>query len=368
MERRNLIKAGLAAAAAGLVPPLREGGAATLTDAPPAGGSPAAPTAAPAAPAAAILRPPRLAPGDLAALVGPAGAVFHQSQLDIARESLAALGLRVRVGEHLMARYGSLAGRDAERAADLVAAFADPEVRAVVPIRGGWGSARLLPHLDYARVRRDPKVVLGFSDVTALLLGLHAQTGLVTFHGPSGLSRWDRFSVEHMRRVLFAAEAPTLANPVDENPDHLVPRTHRIRTITPGRARGRLVGGNLTVLAALVGTPYLPSFEGAILFLEDVDEQIYRIDRAMTQLALAGVLEGIVGFVFGTCERCGPGEGYGSLTLEEVFADHVGRLGVPAWHGAMIGHGMPQWTLPVGVEAEIDAGAGTVRLLAAGVV
>lgn len=368
MERRDLIKAGLAAAAAGLVPARPVGGATALGGASPAADTPAATAAAPTASPPAVLRPPRLAAGDLAALVGPAGAVFHQSQLDVARESLAALGLRVRVGEHLMARYGSLAGRDEERAADLAAAFADPEVRAVVPIRGGWGSARLLPHLDYDRVRRDPKVVLGFSDVTALLLGLHARSGLVTFHGPNALARWDRFSVEHMRRVLFAGEAPTLANPVDENPDHLVPRTHRIRTITPGRARGRLIGGNLTVLAALVGTPYLPSFDGAILFLEDVDEQIYRLDRVMTQLALAGVLERIAGFVFGACERCGPGEGYGSLTLEEVFADHVGGLGVPAWHGAMIGHGMPQWTVPVGVEAEIDAGVGTVRLVEAAVV
>jgi muramoyltetrapeptide carboxypeptidase len=384
MERRTLLGAGLAALAAGALAPVRSAArAVSLTpDAPaappaahavdPSGPAAAATTsAAPCPPASAAvppLRPPRLRPGDLAAIVAPAGAVFHRAQLDLARDALAALGLRVRVGDNLFARYGSLAGRDEERAADLNAAFADPEVRAVLPIRGGWGSARLLPYLDYEAVRRDPKVVLGFSDVTALLLGLHARTGLVTFHGPTALGRWPRFTVEHLRRVLFAAEAPTLVNPVDDDPDRLVPLDHRIRTVAAGRARGRLLGGNLTVLSALVGTPYLPSFDGAVLFLEDTEEAIYRVDRMMTQLALAGVLGRLAAVVFGTCDECGPGRGYGSLTLEEVLEDHVGRLGVPAWEGAMIGHGMPQWTVPVGVEAEVDAGAGTVRLVGAAVV
>lgn len=352
--------------AAGALPRVGFGAPLQSAAAPAPAGVPVAPCPSP--PALPPLRPPRLAEGDLVALVGPANATFYEAQLDVARETLEALGLRVRVGEHLLARYGSLAGRDAERAADLNAAFADPEVRAVIPIRGGWGSARLLPHLDFAALARDPKVILGFSDVTALLLAARARSGVVTFHGPNGLGRWDRFSADHVRRLLFAGEAPTLVNKVDEDPDRLVPIAHRIRTITPGRARGRLVGGNLTVLTALVGTPYLPSFDGAILFLEDTNEQIYRVDRMMNQLALAGLLGRIAGFFFGTCEDCGPGEGYGSLTLEEVLADHVGRLGVPAWQGAMVGHGMPQWTLPVGVEVEVDAGAGTVRMLEAGVV
>ncbi|HEX2162767.1 MAG TPA: LD-carboxypeptidase [Thermoanaerobaculia bacterium] len=351
MDRRSLLKAGLAVAAGAAAGPIAAGE--RLPAAPPAPPPP--------------IRPPRLREGDLVALVAPANATFLGVQLDVAREALEALGLRVRIGEHLLSRYGSMAGRDAERAADVDAAFADPEVRAVLPIRGGWGSARLLPHLDYDLARRDPKVVLGYSDVTALLLALHARSGLVTFHGPNGFGRWDPFSVDHVRRLLFAAEAPTLANPVDDDPDRLVPLEHRIRILTPGRARGRLVGGNLTVLAGLVGTPYLPSFDGAILFVEDTNEAIYRIDRLMTQLALAGLLGRIAGFVFGTCEGCGPGEGYGSLTLEEVLRDHVGALGVPAWHGAMIGHGMPQWTVPIGAEAEIDADAGTVRLLEAAV-
>jgi muramoyltetrapeptide carboxypeptidase len=125
-----------------------------------------------------------------------------------------------------------------------------------------------------------------------------------------------------------------------------------------------LIGGNLTVMTAIVGSPYVPSTDGAILFLEDVGEDLYRIDRMFTQLKLAGMLDRIRGFVFGTCAECGPGEGFGSLTLEEIFVDHIKPLRVPAWFGAMIGHQTPQWTLPVGADVEIDATAGTIRLLA----
>jgi len=134
--------------------------------------------------------------------------------------------------------------------------------------------------------------------------------------------------------------------------------------ITPGRARGRLLGGNLTVLTTILGSPYLPDWDGCIFFCEDVHEELYRIDRMLTQLKLAGVLSKVKGFVFGGCSQCGPGDGnYGALTLEEIFADHIKPLGVPAWSGAMIGHGQPQWTVPEGVEVEIDAAAGTMQLL-----
>jgi muramoyltetrapeptide carboxypeptidase len=285
-------------------------------------------------------------------------------ELEIVRESLEALGLRVRVGDHVMSRRGSLGGTDRERAEDLNRFLRDDDIRAIVPTRGGWGSARLLPLIDFDAARRRPKVILGYSDITALLNGIHARSDLVTFHGPNGGGRWDELSLDWMKRVLFAGEAATFANPTIENDRNVLTHIeYRTQTIAPGRARGRLLGGNLSVLATLIGSPYAPDFTGAILFLEDVGEAYYRIDRMMTQLALAGVLRQIRGFVFGTCSECSPGEGFGSLTLEEIFADHIQPLGIPAWHGAMIGHGMPQWTLPVGVEVEIDAAARTLRLL-----
>ena len=184
----------------------------------------------------------------------------------------------------------------------------------------------------------------------------------MTFHAPNALSSWPAFSVDHFRRVVFEGEALTMANP-PASEDRLVQRENRTRAITPGRARGRLVGGNLTVLTALVGTPYLPSFDGAILFLEDVREDIYRVDRMMTQLSLAGLLGRIRGLVFGSCSKCGPGESYGSLTLEEVLDEHVKPLGIPAYEGAMIGHQERQFTVPIGIEVEMDAAAGTIAML-----
>jgi muramoyltetrapeptide carboxypeptidase len=310
----------------------------------------------------ALLKPPRLRPGDTVGLFASANATFLRAELEIATESLSALGLKVKQGAHLLDRYGYFAGRDRDRAADVNALFADPGIKGVMAIRGGWGSARVLPFLDYDLIRRNPKVLMGYSDLTAILNAVHARTGLVTFHGPVGVSTWTPFSVEHMRRVLFDGEAPTLANPVEVK-DTLVQVEDRVQTIVPGVARGRLLGGNLTVLTSIVGTTYLPDWDGAILFIEDVREQIYRIDRMLTQLALAGILGRLRGVVFGKCTRCDPGEGYGSLTLEEVFDDHLKPLGVPAWQGAMIGHVDEQWTVPIGLSAEIDAGRGTLKLL-----
>jgi muramoyltetrapeptide carboxypeptidase len=305
-----------------------------------------------------------LSSGDTVALVAPASATFSSVDLDIARESLQALGLTVKVGRNLLARHGYLAGSDRERAADINDFFKDGSVRAVLPIRGGWGSSRVLPYLDFDAIARNPKVLLGYSDITALLLSVHARTGLVTFHGPNGLGRWDAWSVDYLKRVLFNGEAATYQNPKGiSDKNSLTQIEHRIQTITPGTARGRLLGGNLTVLTTILGSPYLPAWDGAILFLEDVDEDLYRVDRMFTQLKLAGVLQRIRGFVFGTCAECGPGEGFASLTLEEIFADHIKPLSIPAWSGAMIGHQMQQWTLPVGADVQIDAAAGTITLL-----
>lgn len=319
---------------------------------------------APQTPAARLIKPPRLRAGDTVGIVAPASATFQEVELAIVRESLEGLGLRVKVGRHVMNRYGSLAGADADRAADLNGFFADADVKAVVPTRGGWGSARLLPLLDYDRIRRQPKVIVGYSDITALLCAIHAKTGLVTFHGPNGGGRWDSYSLDFFRRVLFDGEAVTFSNPKSTNDRNVLTQvTDRIRVITPGRARGRLIGGNLSVLTTIAGSPYVPSLDRVILFIEDVSEQYYRVDRMMTQLKLSGWLDRIAGFVFGTCSQCTPGDGYASFTLEEILNDFVRPLGVPAWQGAMIGHDMPQWTVPVGLDVEIDAAAGSVRLL-----
>jgi muramoyltetrapeptide carboxypeptidase len=311
------------------------------------------------APPAPAVRPPRVRPGDLVGVVNPASAAFETVPIDILREALETLGLRVRLGAHFFQRHGYFAGTDEERAADLGAFFADPEVRMIVAL-GGWGSARILPRLDYDAIRKDPKVLLGFSDVTALLLAVHTKTGLVTFHGPSPRNR---FSADLFRRIVMEGETVELVNRREIPNDYLVQREHRIRTITPGRARGRILGGNLTVLTAIMASGYLPDWRDSILFLEDVREEIYRVDRMLTELSLAGVLKQIRGFVFGRCTDCSPGRGHGSLTLEQVLAEHVAPLGIPAWQGAMIGHIDEQFTIPIGLEVEIDAERGSIRLL-----
>lgn len=308
------------------------------------------------------LLPVALDPGDTVALVSPSSATAERLDLLLAQEVMQALGFTVKTGAHYASRRGHLAGTDAERAGDLNAMFADKEVKAIVCVRGGSGAARLLPLLDYDAIRANPKVLLGYSDITALHCAIHAQTGLVTFHGPIGAGSWNRFNVDQFRRMFFERELMQYRNVVDAG-DELVPRKHRTLTITGGKVRGELVGGNLSVLVGLAGSPYLPDFAGRILFLEDVDEAPYRIDRMLTTLKLMGALDAIAGFIFGECTDCGPGEGYGSLTLDQIFDHHIKPLGIPAYRGAMIGHIREQFILPVGGKVELDADAGSFRML-----
>jgi len=323
-------------------------------------GAPQAKSPTPALPRASV-KPARLKAGDTVGLVLPSYANWDPISFDIVRESLDALGLKSKFGQHANDRRGYLAGRDEDRAADLNAMFADPEINAIHCVRGGWGAARLLPLLDWAAIARHPKVFIGYSDITALLLSLHAKTGLVTFHGPMG-SGWNAFNVDWMKRVMWNAEAATFAN-LKETGDTLVPTKNRTRAITPGKARGKLLGGNLTVFTTILGSPYVPDFRDAILFVEDVEEAPYRIDRMFTQLKLAGILDQLKGVVWGTCDKCAPGEGFGSLTIPDVLNDHVKALGIPAFTGSMIGHVERQFTLPLGVQVEIDADAGTITML-----
>ncbi|MFB0873004.1 MULTISPECIES: LD-carboxypeptidase [unclassified Sphingobium] len=313
------------------------------------------------------VKPARLRPGDTVGLIEPAGFTDDTFDLEVVKETIVAMGLKPRAAPHLAGRYGYLAGTDKDRAADVNAMFADPQVRAIFAVRGGWGCARILPLLDFAMIRRNPKLLVGFSDITALHLAIAAKAGFVTIHGPVAASGWSRFSWDAFRAVAFDGATPTLSTPLGQE-DRLAQRAGRIRTFRPGMARGRLIGGNLSVLTALIGTPYVPDFSGAILFLEDISEQPYSIDRMMTQLALAGVLGKVAGVAFGQCTDCGPaGASYGGFTLSEVLQQHLEPLGVPAFQGAQFGHVANQYSLPMGVMAEMDAGAGTIRLLEAAV-
>ncbi|AQG78968.1 S66 peptidase family protein [Spirosoma montaniterrae] len=314
-------------------------------------------------PPVSTVKPLRLKPGDTVGLACPAAPAYSREQVQVTIESLAALGLKTKLAPHFYDRYGYLAGHDADRAADLNALFADPTVHMVMAMHGGWGCARLLPLLDYDLMRRNPKLLIGYSDITALLLSIYAKTGLATLHGPEGAATWNAYTVDWFRRVLMNGEAVTFQNPAEKS-DLLAQTKDRIWTIQSGTARGQLVGGNLTVLCHLVGSPYLPDWRGKLLFIEDVGEDVYSMDRMLTHLKLAGILGQVAGVVFGKCTRCDAGSGgYGSLTLEDVLTEHIGPLNIPAYAGAMIGHIADKFTIPLGINAELDATKGTIRLL-----
>ena len=311
-------------------------------------------------------KPPRLRPGDTVGLIQPAGFAADLSGPQTAIEMIRAMGLVPKIGQHVYDRHGYLAGTDESRAADVNAMFADASVRAIFASRGGWGSARVLPYLNWDTISANPKLLIGFSDITALHMAIAARGGFPTIHAPNAGNNWASPSLETFRRLAFDAALPFYQSfPAGGMPSAM--GAERVEVLRPGRASGRLLGGNLTVLSTLMGTPFLPSFDGAILFLEDVDEPIYSVDRMLTQLALGGVLRRVAGVVFGRCARCGSPSAGGGFTLSDVLGRHLRPLGVPVFSGAMIGHIANQVSLPVGVQAEIDTAAGTIRILEAAV-
>ncbi|RQO59849.1 LD-carboxypeptidase [Paucibacter sp. KBW04] len=311
-----------------------------------------------------LLRPKRLQPGDTIGLIAPSHAFFEREPFALAIESLQALGFKVKEGKHLRARYGQFAGTDAERAADINEFFADDGVAGILALRGGSGCNRIVDKLDYGLIRAKPKFFGGFSDLTSLTNAIQTRTGLITFHSPMGSSEWNEYSLSSFRAVVMEAQAALLRNPPPERGDNVIAKQDRIWTLRGGRARGHLLGGNLSVLASMAGSAYFPDFRGAVLFLEDVNEPIYKLDSCLSTLRLAGALDSLAGVALGAFTKCEPGEGFGSLTLDEVFDDvFVKPHKIPVYRGAMFGHIRRKMTLPVGAMVEIDADAGSLQML-----
>jgi muramoyltetrapeptide carboxypeptidase len=298
------------------------------------------------------VRGPVLRPGDAVAVVSPSGPA-RPELVEAGVELLRSWGLRPRVAPHADAHRGYLAGADAQRAADVNAALADPEVRAIICTRGGYGSQRIAEVIDITTARRDPKPVVGFSDVTALQLALWRGARLACLYGPGAAWRGERtgaLSAQSLRDALMTT-APVL-----------IKRDESIVTASvtvPGSATGRLLGGNLCMLAASLGTPDAPDTAGAILLLEDVDEPPYKVDRMLTQLRRAGALADLAGVAVGQFTRCGDDASSG---VPEVLADRLGDLGVPVLGGLPVGHGTGQLTVPVGVPATLDTTAGLLMV------
>lgn len=315
------------------------------------------------------IRPRALHAGDNVGLITPSSYVSDPDRLALAERTVRYFGLAPRFGPNVRKREGYLGGTVEERLEDLHAMFRDPEVKAVFAVRGGYGASQLLDRLDYDLIRSHPKIFLGYSDITALHLAVQKRAGLVTFHGPITLSRFTPYTQACFRKALFSTEPlGRVTNPPDSDP--LRPE-HTLRTVRPGRARGRLAGGNLTLISTTMGTPFEIETRGRILFLEDVDEEPYSIDRMLTQLRLAGKLDQAAGVIFGECQDCRPREfkpSYEStLSVGEVVDEILGRLKVPVLSGLTVGHTDDQLTLPLGVMAELDADRGELTIEEGGV-
>lgn len=305
---------------------------------------------------APVRLPAPLAPGDRIAVVAPCSPVLD-GQLPQAMAALRGWGFEPVAMAHVGDRRGHLAGTDDTRVADLEAAFRDEELRAVWIARGGYGATRIAERVDWRALGADPKPLIGFSDATALLQAAWRHLRLVTVHGPFASAIPDPATAprpaEHLRRLLLGRLAPGPLPVESGGPT----------TISGGAAEGPLLGGNLAVLSAMVGTPQQPDLEEAVVLLEDINEAPYRIDRMLTQLRGAGCLAGIAGVALGAFTGCQPPDNRPSATVDEVLSERLGDLGVPVLAGLPFGHRPDQLALPHGARVRLDADAGEFALL-----
>jgi muramoyltetrapeptide carboxypeptidase len=309
------------------------------------------------------VKPPRLRPGALVGVVAPSG-VLDDALAERLVRNLEAFGLRVKMAPNVRAAHGGYAGTVAQRVSDLHGMLREREVEALWCARGGSGCTALLPHLDYALFRRTPKILVGYSDVTALHLALLRRAGLVTFHGPVATSTFSDYTAANLRAVLMEPQPRRAFEGAEENFARAMHEPQfEPRPYVEGIATGRLVGGNLSVVAAMVGTPYGIVAGPGLLFLEEVGEAPYRIDRMLTQLRQAGILGAATGSALGVFQRCEPTDGEPSLTLQEVLREHFATGSRPAGYGYSFGHIAHQITLPVGVRAQLDTRQQLLTLL-----
>jgi muramoyltetrapeptide carboxypeptidase len=293
--------------------------------------------------------PPLLSAGARVALVAPAGPLCGAEELDASIANARALGWEPLPGANVLARHGYLGGTDGERLQDLNAALAADDVDAVWCVRGGFGAMRILPFVDWASLNRRPRALIGFSDVTALHAAASTRCELITYHGPTARIPLSDFSRDSLIRAVVEGRDPC-------------GRADAARTVRAGRAHGRLVGGNLALLAALAGTPYAPDYRGALLVLEDVGEPAYRIDRMLTQLRMSGALAQLAGVVVGHFTEPAPGHDLSQGAIDALVAEAADVAVVPAVAGMPVGHIADQWTIPLGATAHLDAEALTLTV------
>ena len=291
-----------------------------------------------------VIKPQALRPGDTIAIAAPASPFDHKA-FETGISVLKSMGYQVKIPDSIFRAQGYLAGSDAQRAELLMNLFADESVKAIVCARGGFGSMKLLPLLDFEVILAKPKILVGFSDVTTLLVSIYQQCGIVTFHGPlvTSLGKGTEKTVSALMDAISSHKA-------------LVLTPSKSVVLNAGQASGPVIGGNLATLTHLMGTPYEPAFERHLLFLEDRGEAPYRIDRMLSQLHLSGRLEGVAGVILGTFEGCG--------SLEDVYAivkEVFRHTGIPVLAGFELGHGTENITVPVGLHAHLDTDDASLR-------
>ncbi len=299
--------------------------------------------------------PKGLKKGSTIGLCAPAGPCHDLTEIDAFKKFLVDKGFNVKEGKHIRKHLGYFTSTDTQRAEEFMELIEDSSVDAIFFTRGGWGCARILELLDYDSIQNNPKIIIGFSDITSLLIAITHKTGLITFHGPNGNASWEQPSYQWIEKLLFSE------NPILFEVKGM--QTTSQKTIISGIAEGKLIGGNLSVICGILGSKYVPSWENKILFLEEVAEEPYRVDRMLTQLKLNGVLDQISGVVLGQFKKCLAEEPNWAFTVEEVIEQHFGNLKIPVFTGAPVGHVKDKYILPIGQNVQIDADKFTIRTL-----
>ena len=305
-------------------------------------------------------KPKGLIKGDLIGITGPAGSIWNKSHITKIEKKMEELGFKTKLGQTLYEQEGFLAGNDDMRANEFMEMVRDQSIRGILTMRGGWGCARILDKLDYKDIRANPKVIMGFSDITSLINAIYTKTGLVTYHGPCGYSSWGSFTTDNVLNSVVKGSPFVMKNPSSY--------TENLKTWSTGKAEGKLIGGNLTVLVSMIGTPYEPNWNDRILCLEEIKEEPYRIDRMLWQLKQAGVFNKVSGVVLGSFRKCDPEEPEKSFSLDEILSQHFENISFPVYQGASFGHLAPKWTIPLGIKAEIDADNHSITTLERSVV
>jgi muramoyltetrapeptide carboxypeptidase len=309
--------------------------------------------------------PPKLHEGDLVGIVSP-GSFIDEDDLSESIENIEKLGLKVYHTDRIMAKHGYLGGTDKERADDINHMFKNPDVKGIICTRGGYGCNRILPMLDYELIKSKPKCLVGYSDITALNYALFSKAGLISFHGPVGISTFNDYSMGYLKNILMTTDKDVQLENSEKNKAKNK-KEYEIYAITEGSATGELIGGNLSIAASLLGTPFDVDYTDKIIYLEDIGEEPYRIDRMLTELLLAGHLQKAAGIALGVFVDCEVDQKkpsfHESFKLKDVLVDRLGELGIPVIYGLSFGHIADKYTLPFGVKANLDTDHQSITLL-----